>query len=165
MTESVEKIMNELITKVFCVDDLLNKTMKEYSEGKLEYGDENFEKYQNELKELKEKWEVKTYMMIVGKYFETNNDYINVMKLNSRYRELTQMYHFNPIPDTSLFENMETQYVYEKGDKLKEGIEQHVYWYQVDYEEVKNKNTKDEYKRFELNSKTMKKKKKNSVTY
>ena len=120
--------MNELITKVFCVDNLLNKTMKEYSEGKLEYGDENFEKYQNELKELKEKWEVKTYMMmIVGKYFETNNDYINVMKLNSRYRELTQMYHFNPIPDTSLFENMETQYLNKKGDKLKEGIEQHVY--------------------------------------
>ena len=152
MTESVEKTINELITKVFCVDSLLERTMKEYSEGKLEYGDENFAEYQKELNEQKEKWEVKTYvMMIVGKYFETNNDYINVMKLNTRYRELTQMYHFNPIPDTSLFENMETQYLYSKGDKKQEGIERHVYWYQVDYEIVKKKNSKDEYKRIELN--------------
>ena len=64
---------------------------------------------------LKEKWKVSIdAMTIVGKYFETNNDFINVMKTAKRYQQLTQMYHFNPIQDYSLFENMEIQHLYEE---------------------------------------------------
>lgn len=56
------------------------------------------------------------YMMIVGKYFESNNDFINTMKINHRYQELVSMYYFNPISDTTLFENLETQHFYNEND-------------------------------------------------
>lgn len=56
------------------------------------------------------------YMMIIGKYFESNNDFINTMKLSKRYQELAEMYYFNPISDTSLFENIETQHFYKNDD-------------------------------------------------
>ena len=56
MTESIETRMNEMIIQVVCVDELLDQTMKKYSEGKLEYGDENFSAYLKEMKELKKKW-------------------------------------------------------------------------------------------------------------
>ena len=74
MTDSVETSINGLVVGVYCVDKLLNQTMREYSEGKLEFGDDNFEAYQKEWSELKQKWEVTIdIMMIIGKYFETNN--------------------------------------------------------------------------------------------
>ena len=62
-------------------------------------------------------------MLIVGKYFETNEDYINIMKTCKRYHNLTEMYHFNPISDCSLFENMESQYFYTE-EETKERNEQ-----------------------------------------
>ena len=55
-------------------------------------------------------------MMIVGKYYQDNNDFINTMKVSSRYQELVSMYHFNPISDPVLFENLETQHFYNKND-------------------------------------------------
>ena len=70
-------------------------------------------------------------MLIIGKYFETNNDYINVMKLSKKYHDLAKMYHYNPIGDPSLFKKMETQYFYRPGDVLrkKEGMVQYHYLY------------------------------------
>ena len=66
-----------------------------------------------------------------------------------RYKDFVSMYHFNPIRDYSLFENMESQYFYSKpkdkswlttimgyfgyGGK-KSGMHQYVYLYPVDYE-------------------------------
>ena len=47
-------------------------------------------------------------MMIIGKYFKSNNDYINVMKVNKKYHDLVEMYHFNPTSDCKLFKNMKT---------------------------------------------------------
>lgn len=52
------------------------------------------------------------FMMIVGKYFESSIDYINVMKVNKKYSQLVSMYKFNPIGDISLFENIQTQHFY-----------------------------------------------------
>ena len=50
------------------------------------------------------------------------------------------MYHFNPISECELFENMETQYLYYKSDKrYKTEEKRHVYWYQVNYIELKKK--------------------------
>ena len=55
----------------------------------------------------KSKWELTVnFLMIVGKYFETNNDFINVIRVNKKYKELLEMYKFNPIPDVSLFPNI-----------------------------------------------------------
>ena len=57
------------------------------------------------------------FIMIVGKYFEGSNDFINVMKVCKKYEELVSMYKFNPISDISLFENIQTQHFYKKEDK------------------------------------------------
>ena len=78
-------------------------------------------------------------MMIIGKYFQTSKDFANVTIISKKYYDLTAMYHFNPISDFELFENMETQYLYNKGDYKKEGMHQYVYLYQVDYEVFKKR--------------------------
>ena len=47
-------------------------------------------------------------MMNISKYFISNNDYINIMKVNTKYYNLVLMYHFNPINDIYLFIKMQT---------------------------------------------------------
>ena len=106
-----------------------------------------------QLNETKSKWEVTMdVMMIIGKYFEKNRDYVNMMKVAKRYRDLVLMYHFNPIRECELFENMETQYMYNENDIRKEGMHQYVYLYQADYEVFKNRKENEVFKRVELNS-------------
>ena len=58
-------------------------------------------------------------MMIIGKYFKTKQDYINIIMVNSKYNKLNEMYLFNPISITSLslFPNIQTYYLYSKYDK------------------------------------------------
>ena len=66
----------------------------------------------------KEKWEITMdVMMIIGKYFDESRDYVNVMRVCKKYHDLVQMYHFNPISECELFENMETQHLYGSEDK------------------------------------------------
>ena len=113
----------------------------------------------------KSKWEITIdAMMIIGKYFETNDDYINVMKVCKKYHDLVRMYHFNPISECELFENMETQHFYHKPkndnpsfmsrlfgwflysndyDSKKPGMHQYVYWYHPDKELEENEVIKD----------------------
>ena len=87
----------------------------------------------------KSKWEITIdAMMIIGKYFETNDDYINVMKVCKKYHDLVRMYHFNPISECELFENMETQHLYGPEDKKTPGMHQYVYWYHPDKELEEN---------------------------
>ena len=92
-------------------------------------------------------------MMIIGKYFEKETDYVNVMRVCKKYHDLVQMYHFNPISDTSLFKNMETQHFYKKEDikNKKEGMYQYIYWYEVDYKH-RMSSLNSIYKRISLNS-------------
>ena len=78
---------------------------------------EKIKKYKREITErfkmIKSKWEITIdVMMIIGKYFKSNNDYINVMKVNKKYHDLVKMYHFNPINDYELFSKMQTQPIY-----------------------------------------------------
>ena len=78
----------------------------------------------------KQKWEITIdSMLIVGKYFKTSKDFINLMKTTKRYKQLTQMYHFNPISECELFKKMETQHLYGPEDKKKSRMHQYVYWY------------------------------------
>lgn len=71
----------------------------------------------NVIKRIDKKSELTIdFIMIVGKYYESNKDFINTMKLTKKYQELVSMYKFNPISDTSLFENLETQHFYIKKD-------------------------------------------------
>ena len=83
---------------------------------------EKINKYKREiieqLKLLKSKWEITIdVMMIIGKYFKSNNDYINIMKVNKKYNELVEMYYFNLINDYELFKNMKTQHFYKSNTK------------------------------------------------
>ena len=94
------------------------------------------------------------FVMIVGKYFKENRDFINVMKVNKKYLELVSMYYFNPISDISLFENIETQHFYNEEDTKwkKDKLYQYIYWYTVNYDDIINKNKNKIFKRIILKS-------------
>ena len=67
------------------------------------------------------------------------------MKVCKRYHDLVKMYHFNPINDWELFENMETQYLYGPKDVKKPRMHQYVYWYNPDKKLKKDEIKKDYY--------------------
>ena len=93
-------------------------------------------------------------MKIIGKYFLTNKDFINLMKTTKKYQTLNENYSFNPISDCSLFPNIQTQHFYKKEDaKNKQADKKYVYWYDVDYEVYKKKKENECYMRVELNKK------------
>lgn len=56
------------------------------------------------------------YAMIVLKYFNTNNDYINFIKVCKKYKDILECFKFNPIGDPELFPNIETQQFYNSND-------------------------------------------------
>jgi hypothetical protein len=68
--------------------------------------------------------------MIIGKYFKSNRDFINLMRVCKKYEELVSMYKFNPISDTTLFENIQTQHFYKNEDiySAKKGMYRYVFW-------------------------------------
>ncbi|KAL7718979.1 F-box domain-containing protein [Entamoeba marina] len=74
-------------------------------------------------------------LLIVSKYFETTQDYINVISVNSKFKETTEKLRFNPISITSLklFPKIQTQYLYNEDDIKIEGIDNYEIWYEVDY--------------------------------
>ena len=98
-----------------------------------------------DVKESFYKWKITIdVMLIIGKYFTSSLDYINVMKVSKRYHDLTEMYHYNPISDISLFPRMETQHFYSIEDSLnvKSDMIQYIYWFEVDFtthEKIENK--------------------------
>ena len=55
-------------------------------------------------------------IMIVGKYFQTAQDFINLMKVRRCYKILVEMYRYNPISDATLFKNIQTQHIYTEDD-------------------------------------------------
>lgn len=70
------------------------------------------------------------YIMIIGKYFKSNNDFINLIKVNSKFKNLNKMYFFNPISDCSMFKNIQTQHFYKYEDIFyrNRNMYQYVYW-------------------------------------
>lgn len=70
------------------------------------------------------------YVMIVGKYLCSESDYVNLVRVSSRFRELLLMYKFNPISNADLFPNIETQhfYVYRDIFYRKRDMFRYVYW-------------------------------------
>lgn len=85
-------------------------------------------------------------MMVVGKYFESVDDFMNVVMVNKKYRDMTAKYRYNPIKlndekSRKMFMMIETQHVYSENDKVcKNGtIKRHVYWYQMSYRDHKEK--------------------------
>ncbi|GAT98975.1 leucine rich repeat protein bspa family [Entamoeba histolytica] len=78
-------------------------------------------------------------IMIVSKYFEDINDFINLEMGIKRFEGNMERFHFNPIPlnqySRKLFPNIETFHIYNKEDEVfKDGrIIKYVIWYKVEY--------------------------------
>ncbi|GAT99698.1 leucine rich repeat protein bspa family [Entamoeba histolytica] len=78
-------------------------------------------------------------IMIVSKYFEDINDFINLEIGIKRFQGNMERFHFNPIPlnqhSRKLFPNIETFHIYNKYDEIfKDGkIIKYVIWYKVSY--------------------------------
>ncbi|KAL7717255.1 Leucine rich repeat protein [Entamoeba marina] len=75
--------------------------------------------------------------LISSKYFETSQDYINLICVNSKFKETTEKLRFNPIPIKSLklFPKIQTQYLYSDQDTKIEGIDDYEIWYKVNYDQ------------------------------
>lgn len=52
------------------------------------------------------------FIMIIGKYLNRTKDFINLIKVKKNFKDLLLMYHFNPMSDFELFENIETLVIY-----------------------------------------------------
>ena len=80
--------------------------------------------------EEKNKLNMKT-MVVIGKFFRSTYDFINIMKVNKKYQSFVDMYSYNPIRDCSLFKNMYIQHIYCKSDyrNKRVGMKQYIYWY------------------------------------
>ncbi|KAL7714313.1 Leucine rich repeat containing protein BspA family protein [Entamoeba marina] len=77
--------------------------------------------------------------LICAKYFKTEQDFINLICVNSKFKETTEKLRFNPIPINSskLFPNIQTQYLYSKKDKTlkRKQIIKYEIWYNISYGE------------------------------
>ncbi|EDR29445.1 hypothetical protein, conserved [Entamoeba dispar SAW760] len=92
-------------------------------------------------------------IMIVSKYFNKINDFINLEIGIKRFQGNIERFHFNPIPlnkySRKLFPNIETFHIYNKKDKVfNDGkIFKKIIWYEVDYSTyLKEKEKWDVYK-------------------
>ncbi|KAL7712613.1 hypothetical protein QTN25_009789 [Entamoeba marina] len=74
-------------------------------------------------------------MLIVSKYFYSKDDYINVICVNSKFKETTEKLRYNPIPITSLklFPKIQTQYLYSNKEKKIYGLNRYEIWYEITY--------------------------------
>ncbi|KAL7720990.1 hypothetical protein QTN25_002192 [Entamoeba marina] len=75
-------------------------------------------------------------VLIVSKYFNSIQDYINIICVCKKFKETTEKLRFNPIPIKSLglFPKLQTQYLYSEQDTKIEGIDRYEIWYKVNYE-------------------------------
>ncbi|KAL7722007.1 Leucine rich repeat containing protein BspA family protein [Entamoeba marina] len=76
-------------------------------------------------------------MLIVSKYFSQPQDYINLICVNSKFKDTTEKLRYNPIPVSSfkLFPKMQTQYLYYDEEKRLNGVEHYAIKYVVDCDE------------------------------
>ncbi|GAB1228123.1 hypothetical protein ENUP19_0377G0002 [Entamoeba nuttalli] len=103
-------------------------------------------------------------IMIVSKYFEDINDFINLEIGIKRFQGNMERFHFNPIPlnqySRKLFPNIETFHIYNKYDEIFEDgrIFKYVIWYNVSYSTyLEEKEEMNEYKNIEYTQEDVKK--------
>ncbi|KAL7720326.1 Leucine rich repeat containing protein BspA family protein [Entamoeba marina] len=77
--------------------------------------------------------------LICAKYFKTEQDFINLICVNSKFKETTEKFRFNPISIESLklFPKIQTQHLYKKNDEMLkiEQIIKYEIWYFIDFGE------------------------------
>ena len=90
-----------------------------------------------EIKKIDKKSELTKYhIMNVAKYFETNTDFINLMKVSKEYKDIVNFFRYNPISDPSLFINMKEQVFYNLDDERiykKKGLD---YTYKLNWKKI-----------------------------
>ena len=72
-------------------------------------------------------------MLIVGKYFLFSQDYFNVQQVNSKFKDLCSLYHYNPTSELKLFPKTQTQYLYSPLDPIIPNKYGYVVLYPIDY--------------------------------
>ena len=86
----------------------------------------------------KQKKQLDSYsLLIVSKYFQYKEDYLNVIQVCKKFEETLDKFRYNPIPVNSftLFPLIQTQYLYHKNDE-KLDVELYYHMYQLDYKEA-----------------------------
>ncbi|EKE41338.1 hypothetical protein ENUP19_0057G0015 [Entamoeba nuttalli] len=72
------------------------------------------------------------HMMIISKYFNFSSDFIAMVQICKKYKDIPSMFHYNPIPLTKellkIFPNIQTQYIYSTSERRVEGIEKYYYF-------------------------------------
>lgn len=63
------------------------------------------------------------------RYFESNDDFINLMKVNKNYQDIVDDLDYNPISDISLFKNLLFQHHYKRNEFIKNSALKHIVWY------------------------------------
>lgn len=109
-----EKIEEEEIERV--EKDIDNKGVKTNDNDDIDIGEE-----------IKNKFRLNyAFALPVGRYFENNSDFINLMKVNKKYKNIVDSFKYNPIKDISLFNNLETQFIYDKDTPFKKNAFRYV---------------------------------------
>ncbi|EMS17764.1 leucine rich repeat protein, bspa family protein [Entamoeba histolytica HM-3:IMSS] len=81
------------------------------------------------------------HLMVVCKYLQTVEDYLNIILINSKFKEIPAMFHYNPISinkqSKKLFVNIESQFLYSRYDELINGMSKYIVWYGCGLKTVK----------------------------
>lgn len=84
----------------------------------------------------------KDYMLIIGRYFTTFNDYINLSKVSTEYRDIIDIFRYNPIEDDyKFFGNKQTRVFHTKSDYINSGDDDFQilkFMYDVNYDEYRD---------------------------
>ena len=73
-------------------------------------------------------------LQIISKYFNSIDDYINLVKTCREYINIIDNFNFNPIPISNLniFKNVKTQHIYNKDD-ISLNVKKYVIYHEVDF--------------------------------
>ncbi|ELP94542.1 hypothetical protein EIN_116730 [Entamoeba invadens IP1] len=75
------------------------------------------------------------HMMIVAKYFLFEDDFIKMTMICKKFKEVNDMFHFNPIPVSktlcTLFPHIETQNIYNFYDPILPSAKRVLFWAQI----------------------------------
>ncbi|KAL7720422.1 Leucine rich repeat protein [Entamoeba marina] len=76
-------------------------------------------------------------LLIFSKYFESEHEFINIICVNSKFKETTEKLRFNSIPIKSLklFPKIQTQYLYHEDNVKLQGINDYEIWYEIVYDQ------------------------------
>ncbi|ELP84586.1 hypothetical protein EIN_171810 [Entamoeba invadens IP1] len=91
--------------------------------------------------------------MICSKFLQNENDFINLVSVCKKFQEIPSMFHYNPIPLTTiskkLFSKMESEYIYTPRPNtiIQPSPHETVIWYPVEYDECNPKMDAKHYKR------------------